>query len=68
MEDKLKRLLIETKEWCDQKRGRQNELARRLGVSRQALHNWLKMKQDPPASVALELQDFMKHRKPVTTA
>ena len=38
-------------------------LARHLGVSPQALNNWLSRRQDPPAHVALELQDFMRRKK-----
>ena len=63
MRQRLERLLLEAKGWSDQERGRQRELARHLGVSPQALNNWLSRRQDPPAHVALELQDFMRRKK-----
>jgi transcriptional regulator with XRE-family HTH domain len=63
MKQRLERLMLETKAWADQERGRQKELARYLGVSRQALSNWLSRRQDPPAHVALELQDLMRRKK-----
>lgn len=63
VKQRLERLLLEAKAWSDQARGRQRELARHLGVSPQALNNWLSRRQDPPAHVALELQDFMRRKK-----
>ena len=63
MRQRLERLLLEAKAWSDQERGRQRELARHLGVSPQALNNWLSRRQDPPAHVALELQEFMRRQK-----
>lgn len=63
MKERLHRLILETKAWCSEKRGRQAELARHLGTSPQSFNQWLALRQDPPAHVALELQDFMRRQK-----
>jgi len=63
MKQRLERLLLEAKAWCDQEHGRQTELAKHLGASPQRLNQWLAMRRDPPAAVALELQDFMKRKR-----
>ena len=63
MKHRLERLMLEAKAWADQERGRQKEMARHLGVSQQALSNWLSRRQDPPAHLVLELQEFMRRKK-----
>jgi hypothetical protein len=63
MEERLKHLLADIRAWCGQERGRTIGLARHLGVSKQALNNWLTEVRDPPAAVALELQEFMRQRR-----
>ena len=65
MPETIETLLSTAKQWCDGKRGRRSELARVLGVSRQAVSDWFKDQRTktPTADQALKLQDFLRHRR-----
>jgi transcriptional regulator with XRE-family HTH domain len=62
MSQRLKMLLAEARAWCDAEYGRRSELARLLGVSRQAISAWFSpnQKKSPTADQALELAAFLK--------
>ena len=53
-------LVADTGVWCAQKRGRQTELARAIGVDRQTVSAWFKRKQRPTGEQALALQKFLR--------
>jgi predicted XRE-type DNA-binding protein len=57
---RTEKLMTEIESWCAEKRGRQSELARSLGVSRQELNVWIKRKQKPPSEVTLALIEFLQ--------
>jgi transcriptional regulator with XRE-family HTH domain len=68
MARRTERLLAQVKAWCDQERGRQSQLARFLGVSRQTVSDWFKpeKKKNPTAEQALAMLEWLKkpRRKP----
>jgi transcriptional regulator with XRE-family HTH domain len=61
-------LLTELKEWCDEKRGRQTEVALAMGVSRQIVNFWLKRRSNPTSEQTLAIIAFLENpeafRKP----
>ena len=65
MPPRTEKLLAEIKAWCDQERGRQSELARFLGTSRQAVSDWFKpeKKKSPTAEQALAMLEFLKQQR-----
>ena len=65
MARRTERLLAQVKAWCDQERGRQSQLARFLGVSRQTVSDWFKpeKKKNPTAEQALAMLELLKKAK-----
>jgi DNA-binding transcriptional regulator YiaG len=59
MTPRTDRLIAEVKRWCDEERGRQTELAKLLGVSRQAVNHWLQRTKDPTSEQTLALHAFL---------
>jgi transcriptional regulator with XRE-family HTH domain len=55
------------KKWCDQARGRQTEVAKVLGLTRQAVNRWFSGKQHPTAEQILLVQTFLKSPRLYTT-
>lgn len=55
-----KKLLQEVKAWCDTKRGRKAELARRFGITPQSVSNWFSGVQDLTGEQALALRSLMQ--------
>ena len=53
-------LIADVEAWCSEKRGRQTELARAIGVDRQAVSAWFKKKQRPTGEQTLALQKFLQ--------
>ena len=56
---RTEQLLRELKAWCDQKHGRQSEIARYLGVPRQAINNWFGGRNWPTGEQVLAIQEFL---------
>ena len=56
--------LTKLKEWCEAEYGRQAEIARVLGVSRQLVTDWFRGKAIPTWSTGLKIQAFLKTQKP----
>jgi transcriptional regulator with XRE-family HTH domain len=53
-------VIDELKRWCDAKYGRQAQLARQFGVSRQLVNDWFSGKAMPRIKLWLELKDFLR--------
>lgn len=64
MPARTEKLLAELKAWCDQERGRQSEVARLLGISRQTVSDWFRPEKhkQPTAEQALALLEFLKQQ------
>ena len=60
---RVTRLVSELKAWSDEQHGRQSELARYLGISRQAINNWFGGRSGPTAEQALAIQEFLAKQK-----
>jgi transcriptional regulator with XRE-family HTH domain len=59
------KLIADVQAWCDEAYGRQAQLARLLGVSRQSVSGWLSGRKSPTSEQALWLSQFMAtQRKP----
>jgi Helix-turn-helix len=52
-------LLAELGDWCAEKRGRQTEVARAIGVSPQAVNDWLNGRKRMSGEQALRVQEFL---------
>jgi transcriptional regulator with XRE-family HTH domain len=60
MPDEDPRAVIdELKRWCGGQYGRQSQIARQLGVSRQLVNDWLAGKAMPRIETWLKLKDFL---------
>jgi len=49
-------------DWCSQKHGRQQEIARAIGVSRQHVANLLARRRKPTLAQFLAIRDFLKRK------
>ena len=58
------RLLSELRDWCKAEYGRQSEIARALGVSRQQVYDWINRRTMPTLEMGFRLQSFLKTHKP----
>src|ERR1700730_14459440 len=69
-DDEIQRVINELKEWAGEEYGGQAELARKLGVSRQRVNDWLTGKRTPELNAWLKIQTFLrkKRRKRAFTA
>jgi hypothetical protein len=57
------RLLADLKAWCDEKHGRQTEIARILGVNRQRISDWFAHRTLPSLGTGLKIQTFLRTQK-----
>jgi DNA-binding XRE family transcriptional regulator len=57
-------LINQLKAWAAEERGRQSEIARILGVSRQSVSEWFSGKAVPNWETGLKIQAFLKTRSP----
>ena len=57
------RLMNDLREWCEEERGRQMELARILGVDRQRVSDWLAGRTYPSLGLGLQLYHFLQREK-----
>jgi transcriptional regulator with XRE-family HTH domain len=53
-------LIVKIKAWCSEKYGRQAELARAIGVSRQTVNFWLRRRSNPTSEQTLALMEFLQ--------
>jgi transcriptional regulator with XRE-family HTH domain len=60
METRTERLISRIERWCSEKRGRQSELARYLGIDRQAVQAWIKRTRHPSAEQTLAILEFLE--------
>jgi DNA-binding XRE family transcriptional regulator len=60
------KLIAELRAWCDEKRGRQSQLARMLGIKRQSINEWFTGDSSPTLETGLKIQAFLRRerRKP----
>jgi DNA-binding transcriptional regulator YdaS (Cro superfamily) len=64
MGQRTKKLLDALKAWCDEKYGRQTEVARVLGVTPQSLNDWFAGRKQLMGEHALAIQEFLRtHRR-----
>jgi hypothetical protein len=61
-EQVLKRL----RAWCQEKRGRNVEIAQTLGVSKQLVTDWLKGRALPTWKNGAKLEEFLKNQRAPT--
>jgi transcriptional regulator with XRE-family HTH domain len=48
--------------WCSQKHGRQQEMAKAIGVSKQHVTNLLARRRNPTLAQFLAIRDFLKRK------
>ncbi|HTD15320.1 MAG TPA: helix-turn-helix transcriptional regulator [Chthoniobacterales bacterium] len=63
MPPRTQTLLKELKTWCDQKHGRQVEVARYLKLPPQAINNWFGKRSEPTGEQVLAIQEFLRKQK-----
>jgi hypothetical protein len=64
MPPRIDKLLQELKLWCDEHHGRKAEVARFLGLPRQAVSNWFGSRERyPTAEQALAIQEFLAQKR-----
>lgn len=56
-------LMSKLEAWCQGQHGRQKEAALEIGVSEQALSNWLSGRKTPSLPNFLKIQEFLKERE-----
>ena len=49
MPPRTQKLIDELKDWCDSERGLRSKVARKIGISHQAIYNWFAGIQQPTA-------------------
>jgi transcriptional regulator with XRE-family HTH domain len=57
--EELDKLMADLRAWCDEKYGRQAELADELGVSKQLVTNWLAGRRSPTLKHFFEIRRFL---------
>jgi DNA-binding XRE family transcriptional regulator len=62
-QQKIEEVLEELRAWCTERRGRNLELAKKLGVSKQLVTDWLKGRAVPTWAIGLEIQAFLKQQQ-----
>ena len=60
----IDRVLSELREWCKAEYGRQAEVARTLGVPRQAVYDWINKRKMPSLTMWIRIQSFLKSHRP----
>jgi hypothetical protein len=59
----IEKTVYELQQWCKEKRGRNVEIAKLCGVSRQLVSDWFSRKTDPMAQQLFELRDFLEKQR-----
>jgi transcriptional regulator with XRE-family HTH domain len=57
------RLLRDLKDWCQNHRGGQKKLAKKLGVSESRFSHWLAGRRGIPLKFGLEILQFLEREK-----
>jgi hypothetical protein len=63
MPQRTEKLLEELRRWCDAEHGRRVLVARKMGVERQVVTNWLAGRQQLTGEQALALLEFLKRHQ-----
>jgi DNA-binding XRE family transcriptional regulator len=61
MLERTESLIADLEAWCSKKRGRQTELARAIGVTRQAVNFWLTRRSSPTSEQTLAIIEFLEN-------
>jgi transcriptional regulator with XRE-family HTH domain len=56
-------VLDELRAWCKERRGRNLEIAQKLGVSKQLVTDWLKDRAMPTWETGMQIQKFLKKQR-----
>jgi transcriptional regulator with XRE-family HTH domain len=59
----IEKLISKLQTWCQEKRGRNTEIAKMLGVSRQLVSDWFSRKTDPLADKLFVIRDFLRKQR-----
>jgi DNA-binding XRE family transcriptional regulator len=62
-DEEIARLLAELRVWCDEKRGRQAQIAKMLGLPRQSINDWFAGKSVPTLQAGLKIQAFLRQER-----
>jgi hypothetical protein len=62
-EIKAKALINELQTWCREKYGRNTEVAKALGVSRQLISDWFSGRTVPTLIMGFAIQEFLETQK-----
>ena len=62
-DEEIARLLAELRVWCDEKRGRQTQIAKMLGLPRQSINDWFAGKSVPTLQAGLKIQAFLRQER-----
>lgn len=56
----IEKMVSDLRTWCKEERGRNVEVAKMAGVSRQLVSDWFSRKTDPMAETLFMLRDFLR--------
>jgi transcriptional regulator with XRE-family HTH domain len=57
-------VLDKLRAWCKEQRGRNLEIAKKLGVSKQLVTDWLKNRAMPTWEIGTKIQEFLEQQQP----
>jgi transcriptional regulator with XRE-family HTH domain len=61
--EELERLMAALKAWCKEKRGRQRQIVKELGITESMLSNWLARREDPSLANYFRLREFLEKQR-----
>jgi transcriptional regulator with XRE-family HTH domain len=59
MGERVQKFLQELQAWCQEERGRQQQIADIAGTTKQTVSNWLAKRQEPTAEQLLAVLEFL---------
>jgi transcriptional regulator with XRE-family HTH domain len=62
MHEETDKVLRQLQEWCQQKRGRQREVATIIGTTPATVSDWFYDRKEPTSEQILKVLNFLKHK------
>ena len=61
--EELEQVIVDLTAWCNVEHGRQTELAKRLGVSKQLVSHWVNRRRTPSLHNFLKVRKFLQRQR-----